>query len=159
MAGTRRVEQGDFRALWVDGLAIELEVKIVEFPAGQIDRAVDDRRIDRYPFARSDGCFTRLVRRLRGGRRLNLSGLQASLILLSGLGLLSRLSLLRGGRRGCLVKKATEKILPSENDRHRESDGQDEIFIVGAHEISVSAPRSGRRVEPLQGCRNVILKA
>jgi hypothetical protein len=146
MRGAERVEERDFRALRVDRLAVVLEADVVEAGAGEIDGAVDDRGFDRDALGRSDGGLTR-----DDGCRLGARNDGARLLLAARhLGLLLSLLL------ELLLRRRRIKILPAEDDRHGEDDGENEILIIMLHGQSRS-PVGG--VQPFQGCPNVILKA
>src|SRR5439155_22585697 len=71
---SRRIEERDLGTRWIDGFAIELQVKIIELPTGKIDRALEEGCVDAQPLRgrnrRLPGDLARLLSAGDPARRL-----------------------------------------------------------------------------------------
>ena len=133
-------QEHDDRALGIDGLAVVLQGHVVDAAAAQVDGAGDGGSVDGDARRAGEGCLTSLNswsrRRARnrsrhGGRgatglaracgRIRCVGID-----LRGLRLLRGLPLLFGlGSR--------KEVLPAQQDRQRQGDGDDEVFVIFTH--------------------------
>ncbi len=147
VAETGRLEQRDNRRVRIDGLAILLELQVVDTGAGQVDRAIEVGCGNGHPVAGRQGTVA-VGKDLRRVASCCGSGCGRGAV---GIGLrdgeLFSLGLLAGGDLGLALSplelRAGNEELPAEQHNHAEHDGEDHIAIVRIHGLGFRWPRPG----------------